>query len=201
MTRSRKLMSLGLLAALSLSFLPLKAMALTPSYAQPPFQRATYAAAVVGLAVPQTGAMDAVCVSGAAGKVVRIKRIAISGINATAQAAAVNLVLRSTANTGGTSTTPAVVALDSSDPAGGAVVRAYTVAPTAGTAIGTVRSQQVGLAASTAASASPVIWTFDPHVLAKEVVLRSAAQSACVNFPNAFTTAGPTINVDVTWTE
>jgi len=201
MIRSRKLVSAAILAGLALSFLPLQAIALTPSFANPPFQRPTFSAAAVGIAIPQTGAMDAVCIAGSATKTVRIKRITISGIDATAQTATVNLVLRSAASTGGTSTSPSVVPLDSSNAAGTAVVKAYTVASTPGAAIGTVRSQSIGFAAATGSAAQAVTWNFDPETMSQEVILRGVAQQACINFPAAFTTAGPTINVDVTWTE
>lgn len=200
MIRSSKFFAVISAAALSLAAV-LPAKALTPSFANPPVQRATYSAAAVGIAIPQTGAMDAVCIAGAANKIIRIKRISISGIDATAQTATANLVLRSAANSGGTSTSPTVVPLDSTNAAGAAVVKAYTVAPTPGTAIGSARSASIGFGAATAASAQVVTWTFDPNELYQEIILRSAAQQACLNFPNAFTTAGPTINVDLTWTE
>jgi len=37
--------------------------------------------------------------------------------------------------------------------------------------------------------------------LQQDLVLRGTAQSACLNFPAAFATAGPNVNIDVTWTE
>ena len=122
--------------------------AASPAAAQPappPVQRPTFQAAIAGLALPQSGVMDAVCISGSAiGKIVRIKRIEISGVNpSAAQSAAASLILRSAANAGGTSTVLTNVAADQSNIAGTATVRAYTVAPTPGTAIGTVRAAVV----------------------------------------------------------
>lgn len=201
MIRTRSLMTGALLAALALSFLPLSASAQVPSYGTPPFQRPTFSASAVALALPQTAAGDAVCIFGSATKLVRLKRIAITGTDSTAQTVAATLVLRSAANTGGTSTTPTVAPLDALNAAGSAVVRAYTVIPTPGAAIATVRAQSIPLPAATAATQyPPVVWTFGDNS-SQDIVLRGIAQGACLNFPAAFTTAGAVINVDVTWTE
>ncbi|SHH49293.1 hypothetical protein SAMN05443248_4989 [Bradyrhizobium erythrophlei] len=128
-------------------------------------KRPTFAASAVGLALPATGATDAVCISGSATKIVRIKGVAITGVNANAQTATANLVLRSAANTGGTSTSPTVVPLDSNDAAGTAAVKAYTVAPTPGT----VRPQSIPFPlAASAAQYPPVIWDFTPANLSSE---------------------------------
>jgi hypothetical protein len=199
MTRTRSLFSAALLASVALSFLPLAASAQVPSFQPPPVERATFAAAVPALATPAS-AGDAVCISGSATKIVRIKRISISGFSGTAETPTIALVLRSAVNTGGTSTSPAAIAMDENNPTATASLKAYTAVPTtAGTAIGTLRAASIGLLAAGAA-ASPVTWTFDPTQLQQDVVLRGVAQSACVNFPSAPTNAA-TLNVDVTWTE
>lgn len=201
MTRTRSLMSAALLAGLALSLLPLSANALTPSFASPPYQRPTFGVGVAGLVIPQTGAMDAVCISGSATKTIRIKRIQISGTDATAQTVAVTVVKRSTVNSGGTSTAPTIGALDSTNAAATAAVKAYTVAPTPGTAVATLRAQSIALPAAATAVSPAVTWAFDPSDMSQEIVLRGVAESACLNFPAAFTTAGPTVNVDLTWSE
>ena len=53
----------------------------------------------------------------------------------------VSLILRKTADTGGTSTAGAGFPLDDSDAAATPSIKLYTVAPTAGTAIGTLMAQ------------------------------------------------------------
>jgi hypothetical protein len=184
------------------------AKAQVPSFAQPPLQRPTFHAAIVGLALPLSGVMDALCIQGSAGlnKVVRVKRIEISGTDTTAQSAGMSLVLRSVADTGGTSTVLTNVPSDQNTVAGApvvgtATVRAYTVAPTPGTAIGPVRAAQLALPTATTVPNIPIVWTFDPSQFQQEIVLRGAAQSACLNFPGAFTTAGPTVDMSFEWTE
>jgi len=188
-----------MLAAASVA--PAKAQ--VPSFASPPLQRPTFHAAINGLALPQTGVLDALCIQGSAtaNKIVRVKRIEISGVDTTAQSAGLSLVLRSVADTGGTSTVLTNVAADQTNVAGTAIVRAYTVAPTPGTAIGTIRAAQLTLPLTTSVPNIPLVWTFDPALLQQDLVLRGTAQSACLNFPAAFATAGPNVNIDVTWTE
>jgi hypothetical protein len=177
------------------------ASAQVPSFAQPPMQRPTFHAAINGLPLPQTGVLDAFCITGSPTKIVRIKRIEISGVDTTAQSSAVSLVLRSAADSGGTFMVLTDVASDQNNVAGTATVRAYMAAPTPGTAIGTVRAAEITLPLAASAPNTPVVWTFDPNLLQQEIVLRGAAQSACLNFPAAFTTAGPNVAVSVEWTE
>lgn len=201
MTRTRSLMTAALLAGVALSFLPLQASAQVPSYAPPAFQRPSFSAAAVALQLPVTGAGDAVCINGSATKLVRLKRVAITGTDSTAQTVTAALVLRSTANSGGTFTAPAVAPLDRTNLAGTAAVLAYTAVPTSGTTIATVRAQSIPFpAAASATQYPPVVWDFGTNNT-QDIVLRGTAQGACVNFPAAFTTAGAIVNVDVTWTE
>lgn len=191
---ARALLIVGLLA-------PAGAMAQTPSYQSPPLQRATYAASFVGLSVPQTAAMDAVCLTGSSTRIIRVKHVEVSGTDATAQIANVVLVKRSTANSGGTSTTATVAPLDSANSAATAVLRGYTAAPTSGTSVGTVKAGTLVLNAATGTTSGLQGWVFNPQTLTQEVVLRGVAQQACVNIPAALTTAGASLNVSVMWTE
>lgn len=70
--------------------------------------KATYAAAIVGLA-SVAAATDLFTITGSASKTVRITRVSISGLATSASAIAVPLIKRSAANTGGTATSPASV--------------------------------------------------------------------------------------------
>jgi hypothetical protein len=191
------LAALGLTAAL---FAAAPALAQVPSYAPPPLQPPTYGATFTGLAVPQTGAGDAVCLVGSATKTIYIQRIAVSGVDSTAQTSNMNLVKRTTANSGGTSTNAVNAKYDTNNAAPTAVLTGYTAVPTPGTGfIHLARS--IGFAAATGAPSAAIVWEFDPSQLVQQLVLRGVAQSACVNFPSAFTTAGPSLNVSYTWTE
>jgi hypothetical protein len=173
-----------------------------PSFGPPPLQRPTFSAAANGLAVAATGAMDAVCLTGSATKFVRVKRISITGIQATtAGTSDVELFFRTAANSGGASTTPTIAPFDTVNGAATAVMRAYTTAPTPGAGVA-IRSQKIPVPlAASASQYPPVIWEFSPSLGTQEVILRGVAQQACVNFPAAFSGATPSIDIDFTWTE
>jgi hypothetical protein len=171
------------------------------TFATFPAQRQTFTAAGV-LAVPQTAAGDAVVICGSATKTVRIKRVELSGTDATAQSATVKAIVRSAANTGGTSTTATNVPRDSNNAAATAVVKAYTAIPTPGAAVGDVRDSILALPdGATLLAGAPLAWDFNPSNLTQEVVLRGVAQCFAVNFPNALSTAGASLRWNIDWTE
>jgi len=204
MTKSLRLASVVLLA-LSITG---PALAQVPSFQEPPAQFNTYSVAGV-LTVPQTGAGDVFCVTGYVSTanhpagILRIKNIRISGIDSTAQSATFEILKRSTANSGGTSTgSPAIVPSDSTNPASNATFKAYTAIPTPGTSLGAVAAFVMALADGvTVLAGAGSTWEWNPQLLQQEIVLRGVAQSACLNAPNAFTTAGPSLSYQVQWTE
>lgn len=199
MRNDQKLKTLGIAAALSL--LASAALAQVPSFAQPPLQRQTFTASFSALAVPQTGAGDAVCLVGSATKTIWVQRVQFSGFKTTLQPGVVaNLVKRTVANTGGTSSAGTIAKMDSNNGAATAVLNGYTVVPTPG-AGANVRSQYVSFAAATTVVSAPTIWDFSAVNLSQPVVLRGVAQALCVNFPAAFTTDGPALSADFTWSE
>ena len=164
--------------------------------------KASYAAAIGGLA-GVTGCTDLFTLTNPGGKTVRITRCDVSGGVATAalQIEVYGLV-RSTANTGGTSTSPAAVPYDSSDPAAIAVPRAYTANPASlGTLVGNVRVAKMLLVLSTGATSfqDRLIWDFGDRPT-KALVLRSGQVFAInlngVAFPNA-----TSFNIYCEWTE
>lgn len=192
----------GALAFTTAFFVAGAALAQVPSFQLPPFQPSTFVGAAT-FAAPQTGAGDLFCIAGSASRLVKVKRVVVSGVDTTAQASVINLVKRSTANTGGTSTAPTAGALDSQQvvTTPTAVLAAYTVIPTPGTSAGTVGSRLAAF--NTAATASASLLSFDTTLENNysDIRLRGVAQELCVNAPSAFTTAGPTLTVEVTWTE
>lgn len=157
----------------------------------------TYGSAVTGLA--NTGAGDVYCIRGSATKLVKIKGIRVS---ATATASAVidaTIVLRSAAGTGGTSTSPGIIPHDSTNPASTSLVTAYSVSPTPGTAIGTIRTQKISVGtAGNTAFAGLALYQFTTY-WDQPLILRGTTQYACVNFTAAG--AGASINIDHEHTE
>jgi len=194
------LIALVTTALVSASVVP-PALAQTPSYGSPVLQRPTFSTSAT-FTFPQTGAGDAACLVGSATKTIRITKIRLSGTDATAQSAVMNLVKRTTANSGGTSTQPSIGSFDSTLNNGGAtaVMNAYTVVPTPGTGV-TIGSDVINLLATTTAT-TVYERAFNPqNQLNQQLTLRGVAQSACLNFPNALSTAAASLSATFEWTE
>src|SRR5207245_6086953 len=86
--------------------------------------------------VPAASATDLVTIICSATRKILIIKVYVACTQTTAGTIDVQFVKRSTADTGGTSTTPALVPFDSGDPTATAVANAYTVNPTLGTITG-----------------------------------------------------------------
>ena len=83
-----------------------------------------------------------------------------------------SIVKRSAADTGGTSAAATLVALDSRQEAASAVVKTYTVAPSAGAAVGTINTYKLG--------ADQILVQTYTDQNAVPVKLRGAAQTLAV---------------------
>ncbi len=158
-----------------------------------------------GNLVAAAGTFPFLTIAGAAGRVVRISRIKIHGPTLTTAAyQRIALQKLSAAPTGGTSTTPTKVPLDSASPASLATIRAYTAAPTAGTVIGQI-SERTVLAQATTPAANTVLdegdFDFTPAEDKTEFpTLRGTAEVIAVVFPAAPTTA-VTLSYTIEYTE
>jgi hypothetical protein len=162
--------------------------------------RTTYSTSITSLATAAT-ATDIFTIYGSATTVVRITRVTISATQTTAGTISVLLIRRSSANTGGTSTSPAIAPMDSNNAAATATVKAYTVNPTGlGTAVATILSEKLFVAAPATASGGGIS-IFDFGIRGTQpVVLRGVAQGLVVNL-NSTTVAGSSFCIDVEWTE
>jgi hypothetical protein len=168
-----------------------------------PERKATYSATITGLA-PAASATDFFTLTGSATTTVKVTEASCSGISTANASALVVALLRSTADTAGTSTAPTVVPLDSASPAGTAVAAAYTANPTTGTLIGNIRAAYLttNTLASSTVNNTGVGWRFgETPGAAQEVVLRGAAQQFALNGNGASFTAGASLTCSVTWTE
>jgi hypothetical protein len=163
-------------------------------------RKATYSAATVAYA-PYATPQDIVGIVGSASKRVRVLRFAVSGRATAANQLDVQLVKRSTADTGGTPTALVAVSHDSNDAAATAAVTSYGAAPTAGTLVGAIRAQQINLsAAGSGGAAVPVEFDFGT-VNDKSIVLNAAAEGLYLNLNGAAMPAGTVLNVFVEWSE
>ncbi|HUZ95751.1 MAG TPA: hypothetical protein VMU57_12655 [Edaphobacter sp.] len=168
-----------------------------------PITQRTYEATIVGL-VPAASATDLLTITGVAGHIVRVTRAECTGTATAVGAANLVALVRSTANTGGTSTTPAAIPADPSDAAAGATVKAYTANPTVGTSVGPVRAAVLVLTptSSTTIAEDPVNWTFGNNAGTRAgIVLRSASQVFSLNGNGASFPAGTALNCSIEWTE
>lgn len=160
--------------------------------------KATYSAAVTNL-VTGLLATDIFTISGSATKTIRVTKISIDGLAVTGGNFTVQLIKRSSANTGGTSTTATDVPHDSNNAAATAVVRAYTVNPTVlGTQVGLLRSNRVFISGGATTGSAEDEEHFGD--LGQAVVLRGAAEFLCLNL-NSVTINTPTLNLWAEWTE
>lgn len=163
---------------------------------------ARYAASSAAFAAP-TSTAPFLAIQGSNAKKVVIRRIILSGPTLTA-VGYINFLIKktSTAVSGGTSTNLTAVKLNSSDPDSTAsLIKVYTAAPTAGTAVGNIASRRVlGQATTAAAGGYPeVMIEFDFNQIGG-VPLNSAAEGVVVHFESAPASA-VTMVAQIEWTE
>lgn len=160
--------------------------------------RATYSAAVQFSAA--ASATDVFTISGSSSKTVRIRKFLVTATATAGRNATVFFVKRSSANTGGTSTTPPSVPYDSQNAAATAAVRSYTANPSAlGTSVGNVSATIMFLSGGGTIGSDP---TMLADLLGPEqaFTLRGAAESLCVNL-DGVTISGNVFRITVIWTE
>lgn len=169
-----------------------------------PYKVRTYSVGSTGL-VPVASATDVFTITGSGTTTVRIKEISISGTQTTASRRAILLIKRSTANSGGTSSTLTIAPLDSDSAAATAVVRTYTANPTLGTSVGTLRAEMGTFPVATpnnaqgATTLNKVTWTFGQDD-SEVPTLRGTSQVLSLNL-NAVSWTGGSLSVYVQWTE
>lgn len=149
---------------------------------------------------------DLLIIRGSASKIVRVINMRMLVHTTAAALHFFQYLKRSTANTGGTSTSPAGIPWDSGDAAATAVLNLYTAAPTTGTSLGALSSQYLTSTVPTsvpglAQTAGVSTTIFQVTNFIKPVTLRGVAESFCINYAGAALPAGFAAQWDVTWTE
>lgn len=134
-------------------------------------------------------------------EIVRVTRVEVSlSTSGTAALEQVQLVIRSTADTGGTSAAMTTVPHDDYFGPAFAAPLSYTVAPTLGTAVGTVRGVQFNDQSAALPGAATWLWTFgDGRAGASAIVLRAKQRQLCVNLGGVVATQTATVSFE--WTE
>lgn len=105
------------------------------------------------------------------------------------------LTKRSTANSGGTSSTDTGIPQDSSDSACVSVARKYTANPTTGTLVGNVANYSYYIAQAPGQPVTIPLYVANP--LAKPITLRGTAESVAVNQNGV--TNGVSTTAQITW--
>ena len=165
-------------------------------------KRATYSAACVNLAIAAAGT-DFFTITGSASKTIIVKRIRFSASSSTTVQSNIGLCRRSTANTGGTSTTLTNVKHDTTNSPATAVVRAYTANPTLGTLVEYLR--WIDYTSMAPSSNSPTdIREFAFGIEEDQgIILRGLNEVLALNFNEQTVTfgAGVGYNLSVEWRE
>ena len=187
------------------------AASLAPAFAVGPGQSVinvypqwnTYNATIAAL-TPVASATDFFTLTGSATKVIYVRAIGCTGTSTTVASLIVSAMVRSTADTLGTSTgSPAAVPLDSSFPAATATVLAYTANPTVGTLVGNVGSGLLQTLAPASANGFPngLYFNFLQVNGDQPIVLRGTSQVLALNAGGNSFSSGANLTCSVTWTE
>lgn len=162
--------------------------------------RPTYRAS--GLLVAPASTAPFLVISGKAGKVIRVQSVRIGNASLTA-AALLRLVITkfSALPTGGTSTPPAKVPMDSNDPTSDATLLVYTAANTPGTAVGPIAETVVsGIATGATTGADDKTTQFSDDGVTYGPKIQGAAECIGVGFGTAPASA-VTLSYEIEWTE
>ena len=159
----------------------------------------------ISATAPYTTPTDWIVLRGSATKLLKVVRIEFSGAATAATAGIVFTIRKHTiANTAGTSTTPALLQMDSTDPAPTGTIRLYSVAPTIDASAQVWKTVRTTLAvlAQTASNVIPDRFVWDYNDAAYEpLILRGVAQECAINFAGAAIPAGGVYDYSITFSE
>jgi len=170
--------------------------------------KATYRAVSIGL-VPAASATDIFCIAGSATKTVKVQELRVGGSAGTLITTPVTVLRRASVDTGGTAAgttaNPAntIGKMDSSIAAATATLIAYTANPTVNDSSPTYLATSAITFPVTSAATSAPGYTFafgNYGAQAQPLVLRGAAEQACVNLGGASISSG-VLGVTIQWTE
>lgn len=203
MNRSSKIFN-GLLISVLLVCCLLPARAQAPSsqggvYTQVFGTTCKTFSAVAAITAAASGT-DIAILPGNATNTVYLQRVTVSGVQTTAGLVKINLVKRSTADTGGTSAAMTAVPHQTGDTAAVSLPLSFTANPDVlGTAVGSVESIYLPIGPAATATANPT-WVFDFGARDKPITLSGVLQGIAVNL-NATTVTGGVFTVKFEWIE
>lgn len=161
----------------------------------------TYSCAFDDL-VGASSCTDLAIINGSSTKTVWVQEVRLSASATAAKTLDAKLLVRSTANSGGTSTAGTAVPHSSDDAAATAAILLYTANPTTGTATGAVRSTRMTIsAADAAATQGEIIWDLRGYNGGKGIRLEGTAQGLAINLDGESPGSGNSFSGSITWTE
>lgn len=137
---------------------------------------------------------------GSGTKTVRVTRIVIGGVLTVTSNGNITVNKNTATATGGTSTAPTIVPLDSASAAATAVALRWTAVPTAGAAVGTLADRRSTWTADTLANSGQASFTFG-DANGQALTLRGTAEFMTVTTANFTSYTGASYNFEVEWTE
>jgi hypothetical protein len=165
-----------------------------------PARPITFSVGIRSLSPTSANPTDIITISGTNSKTVRVLQIRFSAIQSTAASQEIDIIKRSTLDSGGTSTTSTGVAWNSNFPGSLATVTSYTVNPTTlGSSLGFLASAKMFVPAGGTVETEEYVFDFSQM---GGVVLNDANELLAVNWGNgAALTSGLNINCTIIWTE
>jgi hypothetical protein len=167
-----------------------------------------YAASILNL-TPASSATDFMTIVPSATKSVWLRRVTCTGTSTAAASLPVQLILRSTVDTGGTSTAPVLAPLfnaigggTGAAVAGTAVVAAYTANPTLGTSAGVIATGLLQTLAPASTGTSGLTFDFpltDPSIT--PTLLKGSTYQIALNAGAASFGAGSSLSCTMLWSE
>lgn len=161
----------------------------------------TYSVCVADVA-PAALATDVLVLTGSATKKVSINRVQITADATAASVIDFYVFKRSAANTGGTSTAPALVKHDSTNPAATAVATLYSANPSALGAGLLIRADHYALPAALTTGYPGTPWVEDFGIRKDQpIVLNGVAESIAISLNGQTIPAGMDMYITIEWTE
>lgn len=146
------------------------------------------------------GAGDYVVLQGSASKIIRLRRLIVSGYTSSTTIGPISFLIqrRSAASTGGTSASPTIGQYDVSDPAPSVSLTAYSAPPTAGASVGNLLSAYYQVNQNVAAA--PLRVTFG-DAGERAIVIRGASDFVALRYNAMNSGATTTLTTTLVWTE
>lgn len=161
-------------------------------------KKQTYSASTLNLVVASTPT-DILTVKGSATKIIKIYSIEINAIKNTNSSIDILFLLRSTANSGGTSSTINPAKLDSLNNAATTEIRVYTANPTLGTLTSRIKAIKYWIDSG---ASSVALNSENEYIFEQPITLRGLNEYFCINLNG--TTASMTgnqFNITINFTE